>query len=137
MRLIKHKKFKKLLPILTFSFVFIFSFLILSNAVFAQYEPLQELPGISSPDAESGNFAEYMIGMVNLLIGVAAVLAVIFVTIGGLQYVTTDSISNKESGKETIQNALLGLLLALASWLLLYTINPDLVDTFEIFGNVT
>lgn len=137
MYLIKHKKIKRLLSFFTVSFVFVLIFLLTSDIAFAAYEPLQKLPGVTQPDAEGGDFTDYMIGMINLLIGVAAVLAVIFVTIGGLKYVTTDSMSGKESGKETIQNALLGLLLALASWLLLYTINPNLVDTFEIFGNVT
>ncbi|MGM0629502.1 MAG: hypothetical protein ACQESA_03690 [Patescibacteria group bacterium] len=138
MHSLAHKNSKKFLPIIITFFIFLFFFFQFPDiAVAEKYQPLQDLPNVEQPNAEEGNFAQYMVGMVNLLIGVASVLAIIFVTIGGLQYITTDSISNKESGKETIQNALLGLLLALASWLLLYTINPNLVETFDIFGSIT
>ncbi|MGM0482737.1 MAG: fibronectin type III domain-containing protein [Patescibacteria group bacterium] len=136
MQSLAHKNSNKLLWTVAISIFVFLSFLQFPGITVAEYKPLQDLP-VEQPDAEEGNFTQYMVGMVNLLIGVAAVLAIIFITIGGLQYITTDSISNKESGKETIQNALFGLLLALASWLLLYTINPDLVQTFEMFGSVT
>lgn len=48
---------------------------------------------------------------------------------GGLEYMTSELISEKESGKQKITNAVLGLILALGSWALLYTINPDLLNT--------
>ena len=89
----------------------------------------QVLPGVEV----GADFFELVTVLINLLIGVAAVLAVIFITIGGLEYMTTDSLYNKEDGKEKIKNAILGLLLALISWLILYTINPSLVK-FQIEG---
>lgn len=101
-------------------------------------EPLQSLGVATSTyqSATEGTFLPYVNALVTILIGIAASLAVIFVTIGGVQYITTDSLTGKESGKETINNALLGLLIALAAWLILFTINPDLVgktgDSFTI-----
>ncbi|MEI8175100.1 MAG: hypothetical protein WCG28_04080, partial [bacterium] len=41
---------------------------------------------------------------------------------------TSELISSKEAGKESIRNALLGLLLALGAWLILNTLNPDLLN---------
>lgn len=130
--------FKKRNKLTVFAFVLPLLFLLFfffSSPVLAQdsYQMLQPLPGVEPPTSEGG-FMGYVVGMFNLLIGVAAVLAIIFIAIGGIQYITTDSISNKESGKQTINSAIFGLLLALASWLILYTINPNLVETFEIFN---
>ncbi len=47
---------------------------------------------------------------------------------GGVELATTDSWSGKLDGKTKITNALEGLGIALVSWLLLFTINPALVD---------
>jgi len=54
-------------------------------------------------------------------------LAVIMIIWGGIQYMSTDAISGKSEAKNTIQNAIWGLLLAISAWLILNTINPDLV----------
>lgn len=68
----------------------------------------------------------YIPGIFNLAIGIAGVLAVLMIIIGGVEYMTTDAIQGKTEGKERIKNALWGLLLALVSYILLYTINPKL-----------
>lgn len=70
----------------------------------------------------------YIKGAFNLAIGIAAVLAIIMIIIGGIQYMGTESIGGKSAGKKKIQDAVLGLLLALGAWLILYTINPSLVN---------
>lgn len=128
---------KKKIPALVFLLLLFFVFA-LPGVLLAEYQPLQKLPIENHDqvykDASEGNFTPYLDGLVTILIGIAASLAVIFITIGGVQYITTDSLTGKESGKETINNALLGLLLALASWLILNTINPDLIgkDGFTV-----
>jgi hypothetical protein len=132
MQFLKIKKLfdKKKISTLFFSLLLFFVFAS-PTVLLAEYQPLQELPidghNEAYQQASEGNFTPYLNGLVKILIGVAASLAVIFITIGGVQYITTDSLTGKESGKETINNALLGLLLALASWLILNTINPDLI----------
>lgn len=68
----------------------------------------------------------YIPGVFNLAIGIAGVLAVLMIIIGGVEYITTDAIQGKTDGKARIQNALWGLLLALVSYILLHTINPKL-----------
>ncbi|MFP4022499.1 MAG: hypothetical protein ACLFNR_02060 [Candidatus Paceibacterota bacterium] len=126
-------KKEKLMAILTASFISLTFLTIASVGVLEAYEPLQPLDSsVDYGSTSEGDFTGYVQGLLNLLIGVAALLAIIFITIGGIQYITTDSITNKESGKETINNALLGLLLALVSWLILYTINPNLSETFDV-----
>lgn len=64
-------------------------------------------------------------------VGVVAVLAVIMLVIGGVQYMVA---GDKDPGpaKERIKNAIWGLILALTSYLILYTINPDLVKKVKL-----
>jgi len=90
------------------------------------YEPLAPFPGVSSSGT---TFQEYIPAVFNILIAVAGVLAVIMITIGGIQYMSTDSVYNKDSGRKTINAAIGGLLLALISWFILNTINPSLLNT--------
>ena len=73
-------------------------------------------------------FGNYLNIMIKIIIGIAAVLAMIMIVMGGIEYMTSDLISSKEAGKDTIKNAILGLLLALGAFLILNTINPQLLS---------
>ena len=61
-------------------------------------------------------------------IGIAAVLAVIMIIYAGIEYATIESITGKSDAKDRWQGALIGLGLLLASYLILRTINIDLVN---------
>lgn len=71
----------------------------------------------------------YLNLMITIFIGICAVLAVIMIVIGGIEYMTSELVSSKAAGIERIKNAILGLLLALGAWIILYTINPKILDT--------
>jgi hypothetical protein len=90
--------------------------------------------GISEIE-EAANTADLK-GMVGIFfsytIGVAVILAIIFIIYGSVLYMTTDAFSEKSEGKEKIISAIGGLILALISWLILHEINPELVS-----GNTT
>lgn len=95
-----------------------------------EYVVLAPLPGVgteSNGTTKISNLAQYITGMFKFLIGLTALLAVIMIIFGGIEYMTTDVISNKSAGKERIKNAILGLLLAVGSWLILNTIDPDIL----------
>lgn len=79
----------------------------------------------------------YIKGAFNLAIGVAAALAIIMIIIGGIQYMGTESIGGKGAGLKKIKDAVLGLLLALGSYLILFTINPSLVNFNLNVGAIT
>lgn len=82
--------------------------------------------------ADIGSFIP---GVVKLMIGIAAALAVLYLIIGGIKYMTTDAVSSKQGARETITNAIVGLLLAISSYTILYTLNPRLVNfNLEIPG---
>ena len=111
------------------------------------YQPLAPLPGLGDTiqtDSgckfdEKGNiipgsctnpcpFGNYLNIIIKLVIGIAAVLAMVMIVMGGIEYMTSDLISSKEAGKDTIRNAILGLLIALGAYLILNTINPQLLS---------
>jgi len=82
------------------------------------------LPGVG---AES-NINEYLPAAFNLTVGIALVLAFIFITIGGVTYATSDALSGKAQGRDYIENAVLGLLLIIGSYVILSTINPQILN---------
>ncbi len=91
------------------------------------YELLEPLPGLEKVE-QSMDVGKWVNTMVRVIIGIIGVLAVVMIVVGGIQYMTTDAIGKKESGKETVQGALFGVVLALAAYIILRTINPQLVS---------
>lgn len=61
-------------------------------------------------------------------IALAVLLATVMIIIGGFQYMFSDSPIKIGDGKDRIKNAIYGLLAALASYLILQTIDPRLVQ---------
>jgi len=74
----------------------------------------------------------YLIYLFKLLIALAVFLAVVMTIVGGFQYMTTEAITGKTAARATIEHAVEGLLLALASYLILYTINPNFVNISKV-----
>ena len=95
------------------------------------YCMISPLPGLGDDtgkvDTKQG-IEKYIKGMIQLVIGIIGVLAVLMIVVGGIEYMSTVSIGEKEGAKSRITNALVGLLLALSSYTILNTINPDLVN---------
>jgi lipoprotein-anchoring transpeptidase ErfK/SrfK len=78
-----------------------------------------------APDDIGGYFNTIL----SIAIGLCAVLAVIMIVIGGVQYMGDESIFGKTQAKDRIGKAILGLLIALGSYALLNTINPDFLNS--------
>jgi hypothetical protein len=95
---------------------------------FAQtkYEPLIKIPGISS--SLNGNFGEYVNFLYALAISVAALIAVVKIIVAGMKYMMSEVVTTKGDAKKEITNSLLGLLLILGAYIILYTINPQLTN---------
>ena len=127
----KIKIFKKILGISAVTLIVLCFFSALYNTTTADttYTLLEPLivPG-DAPIKETANIGVYLEGIFKLGIGIASVLAVLMITIGGLQYMTSDKVQLITDAKTTIVSALWGLVLVLASFLLLQTINPNLVN---------
>ncbi len=99
-----------------------------TNGETITYVPLIRSSG--GKDLLSGggdNLASLLLTLFRWGLSISIVLAVLFIIKGGIQYTVTDSISGKATGKETIKSAIIGLILALSSYLILNTVNPQLL----------
>ena len=86
--------------------------------------------GISMDKSDIGAILS---GLYKFGVAIAGVSALIMFTYGGMRYLTSgDSPSGTSAGKKAIQNAILGLVLIVLSYLILYTINPDFTFTLKI-----
>ncbi len=74
------------------------------------------------------DFGEYIGQMYKWLLSSSVVIATVLLMIGGLRYVLASSSGNVDGGKKMIINAVVGLLLLLCTYLILFTVNPDLVS---------
>jgi hypothetical protein len=99
-------------------------FILLPNILYAQgFVPLSAIPGVT----DTTNLGDYLNAAFQLGLVIATVLAVVMISLGGIEYMTTESITGKSGAKDRIENALIGLLLALLIWIILSTINPNLL----------
>jgi hypothetical protein len=100
------------------------------------YETLARLPGLPAvidPGLEKGDagaftLPEYIKVLVRIAIGVIGILAVVMIVISGVQYMGSAMVTEKEGAKQRLTGAVLGLILAVSSVLLLRTINPQLTS---------
>lgn len=92
----------------------------------AEYTLIAPLPG---SDAAAGeNFTTYLQALFPFLLSAAAVLAFVMIVLGGIFYVTSGgNPSTVGSAKDRIQAAIIGLLIAAISYLIINAINPKLL----------
>lgn len=121
----------KTIPLLLFIFCFVLLVFVGAPVeMFAQEQSgvllLEPIDGfLASEDSPRiTSLSIYLDGAYRLGIAVASGLAVIMIALGGIEYMTTGSISKKAEGRERIFSAIWGLLLALGSFVILQTINP-------------
>lgn len=99
------------------------------------YKVLAPLPGttlgtcVNPGDAGcKTTLKQYLPGLFNLAIGIAIAFVLLNLVFGGFQYMSTDAFTKKNEGIKRIQNSIYGLLLVASAWIILFTINPDLIN---------
>jgi len=99
------------------------------------YTPLEPIPGVTSPTgngsydpAQPGQLPAMINAIFRVLITVGALLAVLSLTVGGVQYMTASSVGNKTRGLDRARAALWGIALIAGVWLILNTVNPQLLN---------
>jgi len=105
-------------------FIFFFPFLILAET---KYIPMEEDIGIGE-SLSSDNLSSFIAELYNLGIAIAVVLAVLVIMYAGVEYLITENVGKKGKSLERVVGALIGLGLALTSYLILDIINPDILD---------
>jgi hypothetical protein len=97
------------------------------------YNLLEALPGpgstlITIVHIQSNGFGDYLNNIYTFGIRAAGVLAVLMIAIGGVEYMLSSVPGAKTDARGRITAALGGLAIALVSFLVLQTINPNLVN---------
>lgn len=110
-----------------------FLFPALSNAQYT-YTPLEPIPGFSG----ATDFPAFIVALYKFGIWTVGIAALLMITIGGFMYLTSAGNTSKmDSAKGVITDALIGLIIALAAYLILYVINPDLVKVQISFSPIS
>lgn len=92
-----------------------------------EYAPLTGIPGVT--EGNSLSLAAYLNALFRIAIGLAALVAVIQITLAGIKYMSdTGSFSTKEEAKRNITNALLGLLIILSVVVVFRLINENILN---------
>ncbi|MDQ5893036.1 MAG: hypothetical protein QG640_46 [Patescibacteria group bacterium] len=97
-------------------------------------EPLPCIEGTSTDNTckdgvtKTINLDDYIGYVFKFSIALAAFLAVVMIIWGGVEYMTSETPFGKGNGRERIENAVIGLVMVLASYLILATIDPRLVE---------
>jgi len=98
----------------------------LAYANFASaYDLLVEIPGIPHTNV---SMSMYLVGLYDFLLSIVGIVAVMMLIVGGMRYITAaGNQAAAGDAKDIINNAIAGLLLALLSWVIVSTINPDVL----------
>jgi hypothetical protein len=91
------------------------------------YVPISTVPGISTGDTSSTGLQTYLSNVFTFVVSVGAILAVIQIAIGGVQYMTSSAAGSIESAKSKIRDAIIGLILLLSTSIILNQINPNIL----------
>ena len=91
------------------------------------YSSLESIPGVdySTPEKPGA----YLASLIKVIIGIITALAVLIITIAGIEHIMGSGKEDaRTAAKEKMYGALIGLIIALASYLILNTINPNLLN---------
>ncbi len=113
----------KKIHFLIFAFLFLFPVFGLGTEIRYPSVPSANVPAASS------TFPEYAKYLVNLAFIVSGIIALAVLVRAGFLYLTSaGDIDQIEQAKRKIVAGLLGIIIILSSYLILFTINPDLVE---------
>ncbi len=95
----------------------------ISLAAYTLHEKIPGQEGVN--DLQTYLSAIYKFG-----IAIVALLAVVMIAVGAFMYIVTSAgnAAKLANAKEIITSAIVGLIMALLAWLILFVINPDLVS---------
>ncbi len=91
-----------------------------------EYQLLEKIPGTSGLGSDLPGYVSAIYKMALVIVTLSAVL---MLSIGGFMYLTSaGNTASIGTAKGIIYDSLIGLVIALVAWLVLYIINPDLVE---------
>lgn len=111
----------------------VFSFLVLGSSFQVpvvqgalDYQLLENIPGTSG--LSGSDLPGYVSAIYKVALIIVTLSAVLMLSVGGFMYLTSaGNTASIGTAKGIIYDSLIGLVIALSAWLVLYIINPDLV----------
>lgn len=92
-----------------------------------KYTLLEKIPGYASTDGS--DLPGYVKAIYRMALMVVVLSALFMLSVGGFMYLTSaGNTAAMSTAKSVIFDSIIGLIIALVAWLLLNTINPDLVN---------
>lgn len=85
----------------------------------------------------STSLGAFLNGVIALIVGIGGVITVIMIMIEGVLYMKTDNVNTKTETRSRIVKTLVGFLILLSIYVILRTINPDLLNLTPVIGNVS
>jgi hypothetical protein len=93
-----------------------------------EYEPMEKIPGFEN-ETKGTDLIAWIESIYKFGIWTVGIAALFMITLGGFIYMTAAGNTSKAgTGKDYITDALIGLVLALVAYVLLYIINPNLTE---------
>lgn len=81
------------------------------------------------PEFESFDLPNFIVYIFNWLVSIASTLSVLVIVLGGLYHLVSLGMGKATSeGKEWVKSGVLGLIFVLSSYLIIWTINPNLIE---------
>lgn len=99
------------------------------------YVPLEPIPGLNQTG--TAQFGVLLNAIFKVLIILGGIIATGSFVYAGVVYMTSDVIGTKSYARQRLTASLLGLLLLIGSWLILATINPQLLTFSNVLNPVT
>lgn len=131
---------KKIPKIIIASFISIFIVQMICLAILCfypiegqaiEFKPQVPLPGIGTEtiDKNTAPIAKYIKAIYVYLIGIVGITATVVMMFGGILWILAVGNASKiEEAKAWIKSSVTGLIIALLSYMILYTVNPALVN---------
>lgn len=98
-----------------------------SHYCFPEPEPIQLTVHLGGT-TQVLDIGTYINAAYTYLLGAGAIVAVVMIMIGGVQYMIGSSVGHADAAIKRIQNATIGLMLVMGAYLILNTVNPYLVQ---------
>ncbi|MDP3964424.1 MAG: pilin [bacterium] len=91
---------------------------------------------VCTGDCGADDFAVMFINLAQFFVGIAALIAMYYLVLGGFTLVVSGGSSEKiQAGKGMVVNALVGMFVVFASWVIINTVYYAFATSDEIFGS--